>query len=165
MMLQTSRKSPSVVVGQMDHMYFEDDGYHKFPTKLRGDDSILNCCMFFSRTKDADVRLCTFDKNLALRAKIEKIQTIDHIIDIERIVAATLPESFWVYTYKRKKWVLAKLRKWNCEGLHFSHTPFGRRIPLKMKVCNDHISRYTYAGSECPKYSPSNRGFCSGCDS
>eukprot|EP00466_Bigelowiella_natans_P010737 jgi/Bigna1/73744/fgenesh1_pg.25_\ len=158
-----SSSPSSVVVGQMDHMYFKDDGYHKFPTMLRGDDSILNCCMFLSRTEGAHVRLCTLDKNLALRAKIEQIQTIDHVVDIQRIVATTLPEKFWVYTSKRKKWVLAKLRKWNSEGLHFSYFPIGRRIPVKLKVCNDHMSRYTYSGAACPKSNPSSHGFCSGC--
>mmetsp|Transcript_37266 Transcript_37266/g.68741 ORF Transcript_37266/g.68741 Transcript_37266/m.68741 type:complete len:109 (+) Transcript_37266:531-857(+) len=72
------------VLGQMDHEIYTDKGHHINPRALKNDDSILNCCLFFSRNQGSVVHLCTADKNLLIRAKVEQVQTIEKYIDAFR---------------------------------------------------------------------------------
>ncbi|CAN0079214.1 unnamed protein product [Laminaria digitata] len=74
--LEGGREFP-VVRGQEDTDLFRDDGYHDKPGYLRGDDSILNCCLFFTlgiRTP-RKVTLFTGDNNFAIRAKSNGLGT------------------------------------------------------------------------------------------
>eukprot|EP00904_Undaria_pinnatifida_P013971 jgi/Undpi1/9704/HiC_scaffold_27.g12160.m1 len=74
--LASGRTFP-VVRGQEDTDLYRDDGYHERPGQLRGDDSILNCCLFFTLgiKTPRKVTLHTADNNFAIRAKSNGLGT------------------------------------------------------------------------------------------
>ncbi|CAM9817565.1 unnamed protein product [Discosporangium mesarthrocarpum] len=83
--LMNSPTSPgrklSLVRGQEDTELFRDNGHHSAPGRLRADDAILNCCLFFARrVEDApQVTLCSGDKNFLMRARVNGIETEDRV--------------------------------------------------------------------------------------
>ncbi|CAM9456532.1 unnamed protein product [Scytosiphon promiscuus] len=75
--LERGRKFPVVRV-QEDTELFRDEGHHARPEGLGGDDSILNCCMFFTQAIDTPrkVTLVTGDNNFAIRASAHGLMTM-----------------------------------------------------------------------------------------
>ncbi|CBN76157.1 hypothetical protein Esi_0361_0024 [Ectocarpus siliculosus] len=74
--LERGREFPVVRV-QEDTELFRDNGHHSRPEGLGGDDSILNCCMFFTQGIDTPrkVTLVTGDNNFAIRATAHGLTT------------------------------------------------------------------------------------------
>ncbi|CAM9275653.1 unnamed protein product [Ectocarpus fasciculatus] len=74
--LERGREFPVVRV-QEDTELFRDNGHHSRPEGLGGDDSILNCCMFFTQGIDTPrkVTLVTGDNNFAIRASANGLAT------------------------------------------------------------------------------------------
>lgn len=54
-----------------------DHLHHAEPHRLRGDDAILNCCLYFSQTLGARVTLVTRDKLFRVRATNNGISVQD----------------------------------------------------------------------------------------
>jgi len=68
------RKRHGCVRGQKDKELYTDMACHQYPAGLRGDDAILNCCLFFL-SQGADVSLCTQDHILQERAEANRISS------------------------------------------------------------------------------------------
>ena len=60
--------------GQADEEIFLDEHFHASPRKMRGDDAILNCCMYFN-AQQADVTLCTNDHVFGQRGIFNGMKT------------------------------------------------------------------------------------------
>jgi len=73
-------EDPPSVRGQQDSEVYKDDAHHKFPERLRGDDSILNCCLCML-SKGAEVVLCSKDSLLRQRGEANNLRccTLDKL--------------------------------------------------------------------------------------
>lgn len=60
--------------GQADEEIFLDEHFHASPRKMRGDDAILNCCMYY-HAQQADVTLCTNDHVFGQRGIFNGMKT------------------------------------------------------------------------------------------
>ena len=58
----------TIIRGQQDREVYRDEAFHKYPERLRGDDSIMNCCMYME-SQGGKVLLCSNDAILRQRAE------------------------------------------------------------------------------------------------
>ncbi|CAN6655806.1 hypothetical protein TRVA0_028S01222 [Trichomonascus vanleenenianus] len=62
---------------------------------LRGDDSILDCCLFFQKYRNALTVILTNDRNLAVKALVHDIRTVSFAKDMTALkIAQTVKEEF-----------------------------------------------------------------------
>jgi hypothetical protein len=73
----TTPETFAVLRGQMDHEMYQDHGAHANPGRLRNDEAILNCGLFFSRCHPGVERVCMIsnDHNFCARAKLNGISS------------------------------------------------------------------------------------------
>lgn len=65
---------PGTMRGQMDSEIFRDDTFHRAPERLRGDDAIVNCCLYMEG-KGAKVIVCSNDKVIKQRAEANRMSS------------------------------------------------------------------------------------------
>jgi len=75
----TSQRRFPLLRGQQDNELYRDDGHHRAPERLRHDDAILNCCLYFARKvhPPRTVILLSGDRNLRQFAIMNGIDALE----------------------------------------------------------------------------------------